>query len=237
MIRINNKTITRIKKFKLRAIHLVIIFIALVLGLYFLSFKDRTLSKLTADWGSFGNYFGGMLTLLSILLLYYTLQEQKKENHRNWFDSAFTRRLETINTYIDTNKPLLQKLSQDIISSCEHSLFDNMCDHEDAKVEISNLYIDVLNIGRNITEGLYYRFKKTFEYILGDNTLDNNIKEAYIHEFEQSLNEESVIIILSVMCNLNENITLRQLRDYRAFRYFQTKNPGFDILKDALFSY
>ena len=56
-------------------------------------------------------------------------------------------------------------------------------------------------------------------------------------ELEQSLPNEAIAIIICVMCEEDDIGTIKLLSSYLAFRNFQSGNPGFDNLKDALYQY
>lgn len=214
---------------------LVLVLVGIVLGVYCFFFHDQSISDNTSDWGSFGSYFGGTLSLVSIVLLYYTFKEQRRENHRNWFDAGLQRRIMALKDVCFKNKDYLQQLSGIIVDSCRHSPYDDECKMDDAKNEISNIYANCLVDSRYIPESLYFQFKDTMKYIIGDEDFDDPQKECYISETVYSLTEESIIIFLCVMCDLGEYETINDLKEYNAFQYVQTKNVGFNILIDRVF--
>jgi hypothetical protein len=168
-------------------------FIGLVIGVYCFFFYGIPISTDTNEWGSFGDYFGGMLSFLSIILLYYTLREQRKENHRNWFDAGFKRRYKALNTYVNNNLEYLQNLSNLILEACDHSPFDDKCDQENAKLELNDLYIaNQIVDRRDIPEKLFSQFKSSIEYVVFDSLIENKIKENYLTELEQSLRRKQL---------------------------------------------
>ena len=217
---------------------IIVVFIGLVIGTYCFFFHGMPISKNTSDWGSFGAYIGGMLTFLSVIFLYNTLTEQRKENHRNWFNAGFERRYKALKAYLERNQNYLQKLSKMVLEACKHSPFDDECEQKDAIIKINNLYIENQEGGeRIIADGLFSKFKSTFEYINSDSFLDKKLKENYLTELEQSLPNEAIAIIICVMCEEDDIGTIKLLSSYLAFRNFQSGNPGFDNLKDALYQY
>lgn len=206
-------------------------------GAYVFFFYDKPISLSTADWGSFGSYFGGILTFVSIILLYKNLSEQRIENHRNWFDAGFMRRIQATISYIEENKVFIQCMCREVVQSCNHSLYDEDCKSDDAIIELSNLYVDNITEGRTIYEGLYYKFKSIVDYISFDSYFEDNQKDSYFQEFEHCLNKESIVSILCVMSNLDDKETIHILSKHHVFLHFQTENPGFDVVKDGIFKY
>lgn len=74
--------------------HFIIVLIAcaVILSVVFFVFQfhDNAFSDNISDWGSFGDYIGGIiLSLISILLIYKTYQEQKYANIITQFENRF----------------------------------------------------------------------------------------------------------------------------------------------------
>lgn len=61
----------------------IIVFSAIVLGLYVYFFYSADVSEKSSDWGALGDYFNGMLSpiigFITIILIYRTYELQKKE--------------------------------------------------------------------------------------------------------------------------------------------------------------
>lgn len=77
---------------KTRHIIIVLISCAIILFvlLFVFQFHDNAFSDNISDWGSFGDYIGGIiLSLISILLIYKTYQEQKYANIIARFENRF----------------------------------------------------------------------------------------------------------------------------------------------------
>ena len=224
----------RLKLFKHTSTSIITIYVIIVICLYF---WGKSISLCFFDWGNFGSYFGGMLSLLSVILLYYTLREQRKENHRNWFESGFIRKIHALDSYCSVNMDSLHCLAAKVLDTCEPYPFGGSFQYEDAKIALSNNYEENLYCERSITEGLYYQFKSIIEYIIIDDMIDEENKDRYINELELSLDKESLVTFICVACNHNDDKTLSNLKKHHAFSYFQTGQSGFDVLKDSLFNY
>ena len=82
----------RIKEFIIQNIFMIFVTFVTILFLeiFVFQFYKSTLSGDIADWGSFGDYIGGIvLSLISILLIYKTYQEQKYANIIARFENRF----------------------------------------------------------------------------------------------------------------------------------------------------
>ena len=205
--------------------------------IYCYFFYGMPISKDTIDWGSFGSYFGGMISFISIVLLYSTLHEQRKENHRNWFDAGFNRRIKALQNNIEIHQEFLHNLSNLVLDTYRHSPYDDECDQEYAKREINNMYVNNQTGRKDATENIFFQFKSTVEYIASDSTFDNHIKENYIIELEQSLRKDANVLIVCIICEKNDLELIGHISKYRGFLHFQSGNSGFDNLKNALFRY
>lgn len=211
--------------------------IGIIIGVYmFISFDNR-ISGSTSHWGSFGSYVGGMVTVVSAILAVKALHEQKKVNHRNWFETGLKRRISALNKRYEENIESFHRLSARMVENCHHSPFDYCCDYEEAKVGLSNLYVDSQISKENIVESICSYFKSTVIYIGSDKWFDAPIRENYLNELEQSLSQDFINIMLCVLCYLNEDNTIYLLGEHNAFFHFQSGNAGIDTLKDGLFSY
>lgn len=60
---------------------------------YYWQFKQYKLSDSTANWGTFGDYIGGIVgsvfSLISVVLLYYTFHDQIKNSQRQRFENKY----------------------------------------------------------------------------------------------------------------------------------------------------
>ena len=211
--------------------------VCITIGVYIFFFFDKSISDSTSDWGSFGSYVEGMLVIVSIALLYKTLQEQRKESHRNWFDAGLKRRISSLRERYEENKESFHRLSARMLDNCHHSPFDDCCDYEVAKVRLANLYVDSQIGKENIVESICSYFKSTIIYIGKDKCFDAPIRESYLNELEQSLHQDFINVMLCVLCYLNEDDTICLLGEHNVFFHFQSGNAGIDTLKDCLFSY
>lgn len=73
--------------------NIVIFIIALAIlgtiGAFVANFHNSNISENISDWGNFGGYIGGTLSLISVVLIYYTYSKQSEMNYRNQFESIF----------------------------------------------------------------------------------------------------------------------------------------------------
>lgn len=212
--------------------------IALIIAIpYFINFRHSSFSSCSSDWGAFGSYFGGILSIASVMLLYITLQKQQVENHLNLFDASFSRRTKTLKALLNSNDGVIKPLAERIFNSFESYPFGADFLNEDARIKLSNLYIGKLGNEQNVAEIEYQYFKNSVNSIHSDQYLDSYMKNNYADELEQILNIEHYVIILCVMCYLDDKCLIKKLKEFRTFEHFQTGYSGIDVLKDLLFSY
>ena len=103
----------------------IILIVAIVVGVYVYCFKmvfHADISTKTSDWGSFGGYFGGMISIISIVLLYYTFTEQRRANYRNSFDNAYKRLLESYMVNIKDNKNYFDNVFEGICLNAKQAV-------------------------------------------------------------------------------------------------------------------
>lgn len=84
--------------------NIVIFIIALAIlgtiGAFVANFHNSNISENISDWGNFGGYIGGTLSLISVVLIYYTYSKQSEMNYRNQFESIFFEMLSRQRKYI-----------------------------------------------------------------------------------------------------------------------------------------
>ena len=91
---------------------ITVIFAALWLVFYVCWFWGTSLSPKTTDWGEFANYFGVVLTCISITLIYITYREQRSSN-------IVSRNEQHIKTMISTLGIMAEKNKKDIENNYE----------------------------------------------------------------------------------------------------------------------
>lgn len=67
----------------------VIVLMLLPFIVYLLVFYDRPISYDTSDWGAFGNYYGGIIGIIPVFLLYITYREQRHANQIMLFNQRY----------------------------------------------------------------------------------------------------------------------------------------------------
>lgn len=74
-------------------IYLSVGFLLLVVTLYIVNFHDIPISKNSSDWGTFGDFFGGILgalfNVLAVILIYLTFKKQQETSVLQQFESTF----------------------------------------------------------------------------------------------------------------------------------------------------
>lgn len=103
---------------------LIILAIISVILPYFIFFHDG-FSRNSDDWGALGSYFGGMVSIISIVLLYYTLREQRKEYYRMNIEAGYNRILSSISSKYTENKEAYDKIVEQISNVIEAETKDS----------------------------------------------------------------------------------------------------------------
>ncbi len=79
----------------------VIVLMLLPFIVYLLAFHDRPISHDTNVWGAFGNYYGGIIGIIPVLLLYITYREQRHANQIMLFNQRHDALFRNIGDYIN----------------------------------------------------------------------------------------------------------------------------------------
>lgn len=198
-------------------ISIAIVLFILSLGAYISNFYEQSISKSSADWGTFGDFMGGtlnpMLAFLSFIALLYTIRIQSKELSLSRIQLTKTKKA------TKNSATALKKQSKSIkLQNFENTFFNMLELHNkiasrfDGKIEIRGEYnfkfIDSFPIKRLITannsfSSIYsslikelnecnsfdYSYKYKNYLIFKDNNI-KNIKTVHTANSLKSLNEE-----------------------------------------------
>ncbi|MFI5219862.1 MAG: hypothetical protein ACHQNT_10270 [Bacteroidia bacterium] len=164
-------------------------FVALIsIGCYIYQFHQFNFSDTTNSWGNFGSYIGGvlgtLLSFVSILLILYSIREQKESSYKQQFESSFFNLVElhknTIHNIEEKKGDLFLKSmpkSEETLKS--YNLLKAMMIAENTKMDA---YWYIQAYSGNMSSGLYgynYRalnnhFIQTRDFL---NILINNISD------------------------------------------------------------
>ena len=198
------------------------------------------ISTKTSDWGSFGGYFGGMISIISIVLLYYTFTEQRRANYRNSFDNAYKRLLESYMVNIKDNNNYFDNVFEGICLNAKQAV--SALSAESTPWEKLNIIWN--KIKKKYKQNpkyldAYCSFLHIVQRIAFDNNLDFPTKKLYLHDFEHSLPIPILLSILLKLCSKkgeNEDLAIELLKKFEMFRDLQVETT-IDDAKNQLLGY
>lgn len=134
-------------------IGILTITLLLVTGIYFYNFFSFHFSKSTSDWGSFGDYFGGVLNPLLTCILIYLVIKEGIDSRKNYLESkqVSLKSHEQINKQIRILKP-----KPEVVYYLKH--------------ENSRVYAILENIGNAVAYDIHpvYKFNEEPSSSLGE---------------------------------------------------------------------
>ena len=169
----------------------MIAYILAVIALYVAQF-GCVFSGCASDWSGFGSYLGGMMSIVSIFLLFFTLREQQRENYRLRIEAGYNRMLDSL-----TKKYYEKKEAYDSILNTIY----NCKDERESSAEICNMYEDTAN--KLLIIDLYNTFSYIIEGIENEGGLDDSRKEHYFQNMIYSLPVAANVIIFSYIIHLS----------------------------------
>ena len=223
-------------------------------GVFFFNFHSQQLSANITDWGAFGSYIGGTVSIFSVILIYETYNNQVKTNRRTQFESLLFKTASN-----------LKRLQTESIEDWK-KVFDGICEYYKWDlVPTELLYKD--NIFEAIERSYNYyssetdieRFMTIFDNVVNyiaeeESITDNRKSEYYAFLSSQMSNEMMIIVMLQLIAKKKEtiiktldetcffkdiclgNIVLEKIRDlyYPKTSQHTTKAPKIEIERCCL---
>lgn len=195
--------------------------IILFLGIFVFQFCERSLSEDIADWGSFGDYIGGViLSLISILLIYKTYQEQKYANIIIKLENRFWNLKNRIKL-TDEELTSVNSVSNEII---DHFLLDahrlKLTNKE--FIALLNYYWTLHIRDKDVFRSQYFEKIQNLVSIVVNNTMiKRQDKEGTLSALFADMTDNEIFCFLSYLASYSY-----RKRDYILFSY----NAVFDLL-------
>ena len=167
------------------------LYVFVVLVIYACHFHACKLSNCTTDWGAFGSYFGGMVSIVSIILLYLTLREQHKENYRLRIETGFERIHKATWKKYKLNKEQYDSILEKMYKAIEEQYNGKQ---EEAKKRICELYADKQNV--ILIKDIYQTFSYLARGIQEEEDLPPTRKYHYLQNLVCSEPNSILAIIL-----------------------------------------
>lgn len=211
------------------------------LGSFLIKFNQSEISNDISDWGDFGGYIGGTLSLISVILIYYTYRSQSKMNYRNQFEAIFFEMLRSQREiYRDINgAELFVKLRGEI-----ETHFQTSFDYIFTKVEAEQLFASYFGYHISSKKTCLHYFRHLYhiiKYIHSDSVISPSEKKKYIDMVQAEMNDDELFITLfnTIWWHFErrkKNDYLTWLDDYSFFENMQSPGKWFDTCKKQLFA-
>lgn len=210
------------------------------IGVYLLNFHTAKISDDTSDWGDFGGYIGGTLSLISVFLIYYTYRKQSEMNYRNQFESIFFEMLNRQREiYRDINGcKLFFELRADIETHFQTS-FENNITKEDAQ-ELFATYFSYHISSKRACLHYFRHIYHIIKYVHYDTTISSIDKKRYIDMIQAEMSDDELFVsffnVIWWCYSFQKKDYLICLDEYSFFENLQSSGKWFDICKIQLFA-
>ena len=207
----------------------------IILGSFWLVFKDQNISDNISDWSYFGAYVGGCFGIVSVILIYLTFREQSKIAYQTRFESVFFDMLRTL-------RELKTKEISEVFSDLQEKIsmhFNSPFTPEDIKLteakETLAYYFQLHNKHDEIHH--YFRFLyHIIMYVRNNKVLDDREKERYIALIQAQMSNEELLIVLFNVVNYGNSKYLETLDTYHFFENIRSVNDLLDYIIISLFT-
>lgn len=224
---------------KRRFVLLIVLFLLLMpVVVYVFNFHNHELSNNSIDWGAFGSYFGGTISIVSVFLLYITYREQQRANAINHFEKRYYTQLETIRiklkenavdikkqydcieAHFRENRPNHQLKRDDVLMACSY-YFRDIQRQENYKVEVEEVLSYIL-----------HSIKMTSEHEM----FSDELKHDYIQDLCPLLNKEIKTILLLFVVFKEKTSDFHLLKQYDCCNYLTDNVFLNEIIKTIMSS-
>lgn len=207
---------------------------AIILGSFWLAFRDQDISDHISDWSYFGAYVGGCFGIVSVVLIYLTFREQSKMAYQTRVESVFFEMLRTLREINnDEVKSLFSNLSKKL--SCHFAVefgYDSV-PKEDLRGVI-RYYISYQEQYPQISHYFRYLYH-IIKYVENDNILDEKEKEKYIALIQAQMSNNELLMTLFNVIGYNNTTYLGWLDKYGFFENLQTESRFLDYIRSLFF--
>jgi hypothetical protein len=177
--------------------------VILMIGIYFINFHD-CLSPNNTDWGAFGGYLAGTIgitfSLLSVVLIFLTFREQRRQNFENIFQSYVTDYYNLVNLI---NENWLHRFWPKYLKGRE--IFGNAIRVIDCN-NPKGAFEDIFNCHINVFQHYCNYIIDIYEIVNSFKDFDDKEQENYINRFLSMLSVfELVFFSYYVRFELDKN--------------------------------
>ncbi len=175
---------------------LLIVLLTILFGLFIYVFHKQQLSSNITDWGSFGSYVGGTVSIISLFLLYFTYNNQVNANRKSQFETILFQMSCNFKDRCSERTEEWEKAYEDI------GKYYIVGDLVDAKLITKKNVINAIkssfhnSILDTYLNGQLDVFCDIINYIGREESLDEEGKKIYYTFFSSQMNNEMLIIIM-----------------------------------------
>lgn len=215
-------------------------------SVYIYHFWGRPLPPHAATWGTFGDYFGGVLgtlfNILGVLLIFLTFKRQEDYSHIERFETTFFNLLDNQREIVKSLsgffwEPELAKNvkveSYSYITAFSNELapmvnkVDDISNYLACQKEISAVYLKVYE---RIADQLGHYFRHLYHIVKYTDESDVKDKKKYIDIVQAQMNNnELYCVFYNSISDLGIKRLLPLLKEYQFFENITSKNRAFDL--------
>lgn len=197
---------------------------------YVYHFFHSTFSYNTSDWGAFGSYYGGTISIVSVYLLYVTYKEQRRSNSISQFEQRFYTQLKTTREMLDGHDESLKKSYHNVKKHFPDIIYSQPLTREDVIMACGYYFKDLQR------EGLIKsKEEQVFTYVIHSITMtdEHNVfskrqKRDYIQDIFPLLNNDFLVLLLFYIISKRDVLTFYLLQEYHYSSYLTTNGPLMD---------
>ena len=182
------------------------------------------------------------MSVISIVLLFYTLREQQKYNYFSSFENTYKILLQSFLQKLErgdrnNSKSVFEKISDDI----QNKQKQDATSTEPWKI-LNKVYIEIKEKYRQnrFVRDIFCTFLYMLQKIAFDEAVDYGTKKRYLHDLEYSLPNNVLAVIFLLLCSKdgsNERKVIKLLAEYEMFVELQLWNETLDDAKNRLLGY
>ena len=205
--------------------------VIILLLFYFASFWGADVSKVSSDWGAFGNYAAICVSILSIAIIYVTYREQRNTNEIVRTEQHIAIMVNTILSLSECKRAQLDSIYSKI---CGHfkEPFSSISDYQyDRIIKVCIYYYST--IAEEDLNSLKYLIQYThlsINFIIHDKSLSKANKQLRLTELSCII-PESIRIILFFWMIQNKS---RDLKEFYYYGIFLLNDNGYSFLEDIV---
>jgi hypothetical protein len=241
------------------AIRISIVLGMIFTGAYICKFFNAKFSSDPANWGVFGDYFGGILgalfNILSVFLIYLTFKRQEDYSHIERFETTFFNLLDNQRDIVKTLSGRIEvdnagpklKNGYEFIADFSYliyikieTIFDDTLDKESIQMDLSIKYISVYD---DYTANLGHYFRHLYHLVkYTDDSLIEK-KQKYIDIIQAQMTDDELYInFYNSISDLGCEKFLPLLGKYCFFENIRSMSEMFDkqakmFYPDTVFKY